>query len=142
MSSAVAQWFQNLADTLQHNTFLDRQVSTGYFGVPVATFGLVTIATAIFVHATFADEFQSAGAQLYAAAQDGLQRATDMVETAQEVVSDQASRMSEAISDAGSTAVEKTEEAVETVEEKVAEKVGGGGRARRRRRTTKRRQLK
>jgi hypothetical protein len=97
MSSPFVQWLQNLADGIQHNRFLDYQVNTGLYGIPVATFGLVTIAAAVFVHATFSDEITALGGQVYDAAQQGFNRASEMVESSQVAVSEQVNRMGEAV---------------------------------------------
>jgi hypothetical protein len=75
-------------------------LNTGYYGIPVATFGLVTIATAIFVHVTFEDELRRMGTQIYDATQNGVKQASNWVETAQDQVSDQLNRAGEAISEA------------------------------------------
>jgi hypothetical protein len=100
--SFVVEWLQNLADGIQHNRFLDYQVSTGHYGLPVAAFGLVTIATAVFVHVTFSDEISALGqvyaGQVYAAAEQGMNRATEMAEKAQVVISEQANRIGETVS--------------------------------------------
>jgi hypothetical protein len=96
---SIVQWLQDLVDSVQDSPFLEYQVNTGYFGIPIATFGLVTIATAVFVHATYQDELQALGTRAYDATQAGLQQATTMVEQAQEVVAEQANKVGEAVSD-------------------------------------------
>ena len=115
--SDVLKWFQNLADKMEHSRFLDRQMSTGIFGVPIATFGLVTIVAAIFVHVTFADELQSAGSQVYAVAQETYNRASQVMESAQDTISEQTNRLSESLA----SAEEEVEEVTEKVGEKAAE---------------------
>jgi len=117
--STVVQWFQNLADNLQHSKFLDYQLNTSLLGLPVATFGLVTIAAAIFVHATFSDEIHAMGIQAYDAAEKGMQKATEMAESTQVVISEQTNRLAEAASAPPET------------------RDGGGGRRRRRRTSRK-----
>jgi hypothetical protein len=110
MSETISSWFQGLADTIQHNRFLENQMTTGYYGVPVATFGLVTICAAIFVHVTFQDELRDMGTRIYDATQQGVAKASAWAETAQENVAEQASRMGEAISDSFAASDEKKEE--------------------------------
>ena len=99
MSSQVSQWFQSLGDGIQHNRFLERQVSTGYLGIPVATFGLVTIALAVFVHVTFTDELQSLGTTVYDAASQKWTQAQQTAEQVQEVVSEKTSQLGETINE-------------------------------------------
>jgi hypothetical protein len=145
MSSTVVQWIQNLADGIRHNRFLDYQVNTGLYGIPVATFGLVTIAAAVFVHATFSDEITAIGGQVYDAAQQGFNRASEMVEASQVAVSEQVNRMEEAISakEEPPPPVQREEEEVEEKEEEEPRKEGGGrggrGSRRRRRKTNRKR---
>ena len=110
MSSPFVQWLQNLANGIQHNRFLDYQVNTGLYGIPVATFGLVTIAAAVFVHATFSDEITALGGQVYDAAQQGFNRASEMVETTQVAVSEQVNRMGEAVTNSLEQPKEQEEE--------------------------------
>jgi hypothetical protein len=145
MSSPFVQWLQNLADGIQHNRFLDYQVNTGLYGIPVATFGLVTIAAAVFVHATFSDEITALGGQVYDAAQQGFNRASEMVETSQVAVSEQVNRMGEAVTNSlEQPKVEeeqqpKEEEAERPKEEEEAERPKKeGGRSRRRKTNRKR----
>lgn len=137
-TSAFSEWLQNLADGFQHNKFLDYQVNTGLFGIPVATFGLVTIAAAVFVHATFSDELSAMGTRVYEAAEQGMAKATEMAETAQVAISEQANRVGEAISE--STSNKEPEPEVkpepEPEPEPEQEKKEGG---RKRRKTTRKR---
>ena len=125
MSSPFVQWLQNLANGIQHNRFLDYQVNTGLYGIPVATFGLVTIAAAVFVHATFSDEITALGGQVYDAAQQGFNRASEMVETTQVAVSEQVNRMGEAVTNSLERPKEEEEE-----EEQQPKKEGGRSRRR------------
>ena len=154
---SIVQWLQDLADSVQDSPFLEYQVNTGYFGIPIATFGLVTIATAVFVHATFQDELQALGTRAYDATQAGLQQATTMVEQAQEVVAEQANRVSDVVSDSLNAGIqqppppateEKEEEAktndMPAVDEKEADEDGrekrqGGGKKKKRRSYRRRR---
>lgn len=123
MTDTVSSWFQGLADTIQHNHFLENQMTTGYYGVPVATFGLVTICAAIFVHVTFQDELRDMGTRIYDATQQGVAKASTWAETAQENVAEQANRMSEAISDAmASSDTAANEDKAEEEDEDKAEK--------------------
>ena len=141
MSSTVVQWIQNLADGIRHNRFLDYQVNTGLYGIPVATFGLVTIAAAVFVHATFSDEITAIGGQVYDAAQQGFNRASEMVEASQVAVSEQVNRIEEAISakEEPPPPVQREEEEKEEEEPRIEGGGGRGGRgSRRRRRKTNR----
>ena len=89
------QWLQWVSDSIQHSKFLDYSVNTGYFGIPVATFGLVTIALAVFVHVTFADEIQEMGERVNEQVSSLAQRATDMAVATEEVVTEEASRLTE-----------------------------------------------
>jgi|LauGreDrversion4_1035100.scaffolds.fasta_scaffold00633_9 hypothetical protein len=154
---SIVQWLQDLADSVQDSPFLEYQVNTGYFGIPIATFGLVTIATAVFVHATFQDELQALGTRAYDATQAGLQQATNMVDQAQEVVAEQANRVSDVVSDSLNAGIqqppppateEKEEEAktndMPAVDEKEADEDGrekrqGGGKKKKRRSYRRRR---
>lgn len=123
---------------------MDYQINTGLFGIPVATFGLVTIAAAVFVHATFSDELSAMGTRVYEAAEQGMNKATELAETAQVAISEQANRMGEAVSSAKTateTAVSsETAVTVETAKTAAAEtestKKEGG---RKRRKTTRKR---
>jgi hypothetical protein len=145
MSSTMSQWWQNLADSFQRNRFLEYQVNTGLFGIPVATFGLVTIAAAVFVHATFSDELSAMGTRVYEAAEQGVNKATELAETAQVAISEQANRMGEAVSksmnEEAAPPPRKTEESPppppEEPKSPVEEKKEGG--RRRRRRTSRKR---
>jgi len=154
---SIVQWLQDLVDSVQDSPFLEYQVNTGYFGIPIATFGLVTIATAVFVHATYQDELQALGTRAYDATQAGLQQATTMVEQAQEVVAEQANRVSDVVSDSLNAGIqqppppateEKEEEAktndMPAVDEKEADEDGrekrqGGGKKKKRRSYRRRR---
>jgi len=121
----ASEWLQNLADTFQRNKFLDYQINTGLFGIPVATFGLVTIAAAVFLHATFSDELSAMGTRVYEAAEQGMNKATEMAETAQVAISEQSNRMGEAVSESMSSAKTAT---AETTDETIKKE---GGRKRR-----------
>lgn len=136
MSSSFVEWLQNLADGIQHNHFLDYQINTGLFGIPVATFGLVTIAAAVFVHATFSDEISAIGTQVYEATEQGFNRATEMAETAQIAVSEEANRISESVSSTLSKSPPPPEPQTTPPEE--TPKQGGDGVKHRRRRKTSR----
>lgn len=154
---SIVQWLQDLADSVQDSPFLEYQVNTGYFGIPIATFGLVTIASAVFVHATYQDELQALGTRAYDATQAGLQQATNMVDQAQEVVAEQANRVSDVVSDSLNAGIqqppppateEKEEEAktndMPAVDEKEVvgdgrEKREGGGKKKKRRSYRRRR---
>ena len=149
MSSPFVQWLQNLANGIQHNRFLDYQVNTGLYGIPVATFGLVTIAAAVFVHATFSDEITALGGQVYDAAQQGFNRASEMVESSQVAVSEQVNRMGEAVTNSLEQPKEQEEERPkeeepkeerpkEEEEEEEQQPKKEGGRSRRRKTNRKR----
>lgn len=139
MSSPFVQWLQNLADGIQHNHFLDYQVNTGLFGIPVATFGLVTIAAAVFVHATFSDEISAIGTQVYEATEQGLNRATEMAETAQIAVSEEANRISESVSSTLSKTPSEPE--TQTTPSELPPKQGGAVKHRRRRKTSRKKNI-
>lgn len=117
---SIVQWLQDLADSVQDSPFLEYQVNTGYFGIPIATFGLVTIAAAVFVHATYQDEMQALGTRAYDATQAGIQQATNMVEQAQEVVAEQANRVSDVVSDSLNSEIKPPPPATEEKEEEEA----------------------
>lgn len=106
-ASPIVQWVHSVTDGIQNNKFLDYSVNTGYFGIPMATFGLVTIAIATFIHVTFTDELQQVGEQVGDQVNYMAQKATDLAASAQERLTEEASRLSERVGGGGKRRLEK-----------------------------------
>ena len=86
--SSFSSAIDTVKNNLFHNNTLEYVTHGGWFGIPIATYGMTAIVLSVFAYATFQEEAENASKAIAETSEEWMRSASDSVEQVKERVSE------------------------------------------------------